>query len=423
MANEEFDFDALRDLLEGASLVGNIAQDKKTFRSAYGAFRAGNTSDFQTVLKRLGLFSNCSLVCDWIRINECIFLCRDLCGFPKSIDHVPNVRVLAVTIANITSDDKLLKELAHAFEERNCSAFKEIVARYKLGPLSHFFCLWLCATRYRLICQALCSLQQSDRPEFFLALQSAGHSLRQLLAHGDSFNQAVAAWTARDPSRLRKILGNTVTGTIPFCFLICEWLCSWRCTLVCIALRPEVPFHPVMDEIDEALAFAKVIRSFPQNPGVVRRLVVAVAGADSSAWVDVLGEFKLQRLTASVNKRAVDVFSIQLCYWACTMLYRRFFVSVFQPSSHYSWFTHVGDVSIAADIDLGSGLTNKAESGRDGRFRSIELGRFRPQADPAHRGEPMADRILYRTPLRGSANYRGLRVRAGREPASTFYVP
>src|SRR5947209_1414826 len=102
MANSS-DYAALRGLLEGANVIGQLVKDEKAFREAYDAFRAGNAAAFQAVLKRVGLVPRCSLVCEWIRIKECIFLCLEFCGIPKPADTVPNPRVLAEAIVRITA--------------------------------------------------------------------------------------------------------------------------------------------------------------------------------------------------------------------------------------------------------------------------------------------------------------------------------
>ena len=70
--------------------MGQLAEDEGAFREAYEAFRASDARKFQGVLKRLGL--RCRLICEWIRIKECIFVCLKLCGPPKPTDRQPNPR-------------------------------------------------------------------------------------------------------------------------------------------------------------------------------------------------------------------------------------------------------------------------------------------------------------------------------------------
>src|SRR5439155_4735605 len=264
--------DVFRDLLEEARTIGQLAEDERAFREAYEAFRAGDVSKFQDVLKRRGL--RCSLICEWIRIKECIFVCLNLCGPPKPTDHTPNPRELAEAIVRITSDERLVRQLAEAVEKRDHDSFQRIVEQFKLGNLCHFFCHWLCVVHYRLICHWLCSIKKVERPNLARELQSAGQALRQLLEHKDSFDQAVAASDAGDAEKLGAVI--QAAQPVSFCHFICEWFCSWRCTRVCLILCRGFPLEPIRDEIREALAFAKAMQQLGQQPLQLERLSAAV---------------------------------------------------------------------------------------------------------------------------------------------------
>jgi hypothetical protein len=70
MAKKKFDYDTIRDLLEGASVVGRLAKDEKAFRQVYEAFRSSETKEFLALLKRLDLLPRCRVVCEWIRLRQ-----------------------------------------------------------------------------------------------------------------------------------------------------------------------------------------------------------------------------------------------------------------------------------------------------------------------------------------------------------------
>jgi hypothetical protein len=386
MAENDINLDAFRDLLDEAGLVGILVREEKTFHDAYAAFRAGNAKDFQAILKKLEIITKCSLVCEWIRSKECVFLCLDLCGVPKPADQAADPRLLAEAIVRITSDSKVTEELADALDQRNRDVFQRIVTQYKLGPLCHFFCHWLCIVRYRLICRWVCGIHETERPSLAVELQAAGESIGQLLAHKDSFDQAVAAAGARDSAKLAAVIKGAQLALR--CHFICEWFCSWRCTLVCLTLCREFPLEPVNDQVAEALAFGKAIHSLTQNAGAVQRLIAAVTLGDSRVWPAILKELKLER------------FCTQICHWVCSVLCRRLCVLVCPPLAYHPWFTHVGDFSVTADIDPVSGLTNKAEAGHGGPhygfFGCLKLRGFCPKVDPTNPGDAMAYRFLYR---------------------------
>ncbi len=187
MVNREFDFEAFRDLLDGASIVGRLALREQDFRSTYFAFRQGDHALFQDTLKRLGVFSKCCLVGEWIRSNECALLCLDLCGEPAIIEPAPDPRVLAEAITGITANTETVRQLLDTLDNRDAKAFQSIAARYGIGPFSYLFCDWLCVVRYRLIGRRVCAVEHSEMPNAALELRAAGEALRRLLAREDFF--------------------------------------------------------------------------------------------------------------------------------------------------------------------------------------------------------------------------------------------
>ena len=367
MANQDFELDVFRDLLEEARIIGNLAQNDQLFTTAYEAFRARDAKAFQAALKRGGPSPRCRLVCEWIRSKECIFLCLELCGPPKPIDQTPKPRELGEAIVRITSDERLVRQLAEAVEKRDRNAFQRIVEQFKLGNLCHLFCHWLCVVRYRLICRWLCS-EQVEQPDFARELQSAGQALRQLLEHKSAFDKAVAASNAGDAEKLGAVVNRA--GLIPFCHFICEWFCSWRCTLVCLTFCRQFPLQPIKEEIPEALAFAKALQQLGQNAAQLERLSIAVGAGDARTYEAILGEFKLQR------------FCIQLCHWICFLRCRRFCIIVCPPPDLFPQFTSIGVYDydgIAPDINSSLGGNGLTIGDSRAFFNTLRLNGILPQ--------------------------------------------
>ncbi|MGO8931213.1 MAG: hypothetical protein ACLQU3_30530 [Limisphaerales bacterium] len=383
MKDQGLELDIFRDLLEEASVIGELADDGKSFTSAYEAFRAGDAKAFQAALYHLKPSSRCHLVCEWIRSKECIFLCLELCGPPKLVER-PDPRELAEAIVRITSNEAIVRRVVEALEKRDHHAFESVLMEYQLGSLCHLFCHWLCVVRYRLVCRWVCGLDQR-RPDLVRELQSAGQALRHLLGHKNAFDQAVAASTASDAEKLGSILRGD--DLFQYCHFICEWFCSWRCTLACLTFCRQLPLEPIKNQIREALEFAQAMQPLAGNPAQLERLSAAVGAGDAQAYNSLLSEFKLPR------------YCIQLCHWVCTLRCRQFCLIVCPPIFNHPWFTHVGDFAIYADIDPGTGLTNKLEVGHGGPnygfFSGLSLRGFCPKYDPAHPVEPMAYRFLY----------------------------
>jgi hypothetical protein len=78
---------------------------------------------------------------------------------------------------------------------------------------------------------------------------------------------------------------------------------------------------------------------------------------------------------------------------------RRRLRPVCPPIFNHPWFTHVGDFGIYADIDGGTGLTNKSQAGHGGPnygfFSCMSLRGFCPKYDPANPAAPMAYRFVF----------------------------
>jgi len=142
MPDQSFELDVLRDLLEEAGVVGKLAKTEKSFITAFEAFRSEDRKAFQAVLKRLQLIPYCRLVCEWIRIKWCVLLCLELAGPPEPLERTPDPRALAEAIVRITSDKKLVRQLAEAVEKRDSAAFQKLVKANDLWEVRHLFCHW-----------------------------------------------------------------------------------------------------------------------------------------------------------------------------------------------------------------------------------------------------------------------------------------
>jgi len=384
MADQSFELDVFRDLLEEAGVVGQLAKGEKSFVAAYEAFRAEDRKAFQAVLKRLKLVPHCHLVCEWIRIKECLLLCFELCGLPKPVERPPNPRVLAEAIVRITSDEKLVKQLVQILEKRDRAAFQRFVKAQKLEPICHLFCHWVCYVRYRLVCRWVCDLELTERPDLAAELRSAGAALRALLKNRRVFDQAVAASQAGDAEKLRGVI--EAAGLIPFCYFICLFFCSWRCVLVCLTLCRQFPPAKIEQPLKEAFAFAKATGMLAQKPAELERLSAAVGAGDAKALATMVEELQLQH------------FCIQLCHWICFLRCRRFCVLICPDPYNDPLFTHVGNFAIYADFDA-AGRTNKAKAGHGGPnfgfFGCLELRGFCPKKVL---GEQTAYRFLFQEP-------------------------
>jgi len=348
MADQSFELDVLRDLLDEAGAVGQLAADEKSFLAAYQAFRAGNRQAFQASLERLKLLPRCELVCEWIRSKECVFLCLELCG-PPSVDvKPPDPHVLAQAIVRITRDPKLTQQLAAIVQKRDRAGFQRFVETQKLTPFCHFFCHWVCLVRWRLACRWVCDVTLKEQPNLAAELAAAGHALGVLLENRPAFDQAVAGAQVGDAAKVGAAINSV--GLVPYCRLICEWFCSLHCVVVCLTLCRQFPLPSIAaaSELQEAFAFAKATQTLGTEPLQLEKLSAAVGAGNVKAYDALITQLKLQR------------YCIQLCHWLCFVRCRRHCIVVCPPPSLFPIFTSIGGYDYGADVHSalgGNGLT------------------------------------------------------------------
>lgn len=387
MKDASMQSDILLEFREQAAAVVELAKDGKVFGAVYKAFRSEDPKKFRAALDRAGLLARCHLICQWIRFKECIFLCWEFCGIPKTLER-PNPLEFAKAVVRVLRDEAVVKRLSAALENRDAKAFRSIVAEFKLQRYCHFFCRWLCVVRYRLLCRWMC-IPSLEKPNLVNELILAGEALSRLLENQDAFQAAVKASNAGDSEKLGSAVRSAVQ--LPYCHLICEWFCSWRCTLVCLLLLRRLPAKPVRNQIREALSFAESVESLVGNSDLMEHLNDALASGNAKSFDSAVRAFGLQR------------YSIQLCHWICSLRCHRFCILVCPPSYGNPWFTHVGDFGIYADIASGTGLTNKVQSGHGGPgfgfFGGLSLRGWCPKYHPAYARVPnnqMAYRFLFK---------------------------
>jgi hypothetical protein len=262
--------------------------------------------------------------------------------------------------------------------------------------LAHVLCRWVCGVRTRLLCHVVCSPGPVHPGPLEQELATVGHAVRALLDHPDALATVEKAVLAGRPEAIRDILGRL--NLVDVCHLVCEWLCAWRCVRFCLPVS--VQFPPERWDLAEAREFAQVTARLAKDPETLGRLADAAADDDSKAFAEIVGAAGLGR------------FAVQLCHWVCS-LRCRLLCHVVCPPVLTPWFTQVGHFDIYADIDPGTGRTNKAlgysglyyGGGPDFAFAGcLELRGFCPAASPID-GTGMRYRFLLagsNEPLTGS---------------------
>lgn len=381
--------DLLTELVAGAEAIGALALDEDHFRAGYDAFRAADQDSYQRLLAEFKISDRCELVCGWYASKECVLLCMELCGPPIDVE-LPDPREFAEVVTKITGDEELVERLATAVLDRDREGFRVLVEELKLQRFCHLLCHWVCTIRCRLICRMICAPGPLRPRDLVEELTVAGRSIAALVADRDVFAQVAKAASAGDCEQMRKVIGSL--GIADRCEIVCEWFCSWRCLRVCLLLCRRFPVTEI-PSLSEAYEFAKVTVRLAAQPDALRALVDAVESEDADAFAKQVEALQLGR------------FCVQLCHWICSRHCRLLCRCVCAPALR-PWFTHVGHFDVDADIDAGTGLTNKplAFSGLYfnggpgfGFYQCLELRGFCPQASPID-GTAMRYRFVFAGP-------------------------
>lgn len=334
MAGQAADRELLDEVLEGAQLLGGLAENDEVFRAVIDAFRAEDGESMHDLLERHGIAERCEVVCHWLRSKEAVLLCLELAG-PPPIEDAPDVRAFAEVAARVTADEELVELIAQAVQERDTAAWSSLIDKHRLGPFSHLLCHWVSTIRYRLVCDVVCRPIEVQRPPLIPELRAAGLAIGALAVDEKLFATAAEAVLAGNCEQLATTLQGRQTASS--CTQICEWFCSWRCMLSCLELCRVFPIEPIESQVSEMLQFAQATAALSGEKGSLERLAAATLRGDVQTAQTLVGELKFER------------YCIQFCHWVCFLRCQLFCVCACPPQST-GVFTHIGVLSYINDV-------------------------------------------------------------------------
>jgi hypothetical protein len=332
----------LDEVLAGANVMATLAQDEEVFRAAVDAFRAYDGESMALLLERHGLSQHCEIVCHWLRSKETVILCLELAGPPPVGEEQPDAREFAEVVARLTADDRAVRLMIDAVEDRDVSAWRELITRYDAGRFSHLLCHWVSTIHYRLVCHVVCSPHPLQRPHLGPELRFAGAAVGSLAADERLFAEASKAVLAGRCETLGSLLHSPFG---PSCLLLCEWFCSWRSMLVCLRLCRIFPFEKLESPLGEMREFALATGKLDKAP--LERLSAAFLREDDDQVQALAKEWHYER------------FCVQFCHWVGFLRCHLFCRCVCPPSST-GVFTRIGRYFYDTQIDShdpGTGLT------------------------------------------------------------------
>jgi hypothetical protein len=391
--NSAFD-DVVSRLASESDAVGRLAQDSGGFSAVIAAFEAKDADALGWVLQRLEMLPYCELICEWVRIKLCVLRCLELCGPPRADIPVPSLDQFAEVVARLASNEAGLRRVVDAVSCGNRAEFAAVLDELKLAEFCAVICHWVCGIGYRRVCGVVCGREPAALADPLNELRASGQLIESLLGNKK-------AWAAISKAALERnceILRNTINavGFAGGCETICRLICFWRCFRVCreLCVIDRVAELPG-DGVEEARSFALAFRKLAAQPRALSDLVTAVQDGNRDAYSQIVGRFGLGR------------YCLQICAWVCVVSCREFCICVCPPPQLQPWFTTVGSFDIYADIDSGTGLTNKAlpitpslvygGGPNFAFFEQLQLGGFCPVYSPTVSGAQMQYRFLFAT--------------------------
>jgi hypothetical protein len=334
----------LDEVFTGAHVMATLAQDEEVFRAVVDAFRAYDGESMAKLLARHELSQHCEVVCHWLRSKETVILCLELAGPPPEREERPDAREFAEVVAKLTADDDAVRLMIDAVEDRDVSAWRELISRHGIERFSHLLCHWVSTVHHRLVCHVVCSPIVLQRPHLGPELRYAGAAVAALAADERTFAKAEKAVLAGRCEAFGSVL--ELGGTATSCRLVCEWFCSWRCTLACLRF---CRIHPMIEPRESWLAelreFALATGKLDKAP--LERLSAAFLREDEDLVQSLVKEWHFER------------FCILFCHWVCFLRCHRFCVCVCPPRTT-GVFTKIGAYYYDTDVDShhpGDGLT------------------------------------------------------------------
>ncbi|MEO6799737.1 MAG: hypothetical protein ABI178_07365 [Rhodanobacter sp.] len=318
----------LAGLSGSARAIRRAAENESLLRELVDAFRASDGDEFQRILALLEI-TECEVVCFWLRSEECVLECVELCGFPEKAIKVEEIPRFAEAIVKITANEKWMERLAEAVLDRDPEVFNELIEELELQRVCHLLCHWACSIHWRMVCELVCSPRRIPMRHLVSELRSAGAAMRRLASNKKNLDEVIEAVAAFDCWPV-----NNMSGEGGDCHWICEWSCSWKCALVCLPACG--PFLQAKRDtsIAETRGFAQACDELEMRDGALQRLVVAELEHDMEAFAALVRMYSLER------------YCLQLCHWICSSICHRLYICVSRPPITVPLFTHLGNYRV-----------------------------------------------------------------------------
>ena len=149
--------DAASELRAAGEALASVLKNEKAFDAIGKAAVSLNCEILQSAINQAGFGPRCEIICRLICVWRSVWVCRELCEVPPLIFTGPyaieEAQEFALAARQLAGQPRVLADLVSAVQNRNAAAYREIVARFRLGP----YCWQLCSWVGSVICYEFCT--------------------------------------------------------------------------------------------------------------------------------------------------------------------------------------------------------------------------------------------------------------------------
>jgi len=140
--------DVVGEIRDAAKVMAKVLEQKKAFPSINKAAEALDCVTLQSAVEQAGFSDDCQIICCVICVWRCVWVCREICPVVDQPFAVPydieEARAFALAAKQLAQEPRGIGDLVAAAVKRDAKAYRQLIARYGLGPYCLQVCGWIC---------------------------------------------------------------------------------------------------------------------------------------------------------------------------------------------------------------------------------------------------------------------------------------
>lgn len=152
--------DAVTDIRVAGEVMAGVVANERVFGVVAKAAVTLDCETLRSAINETGFASQCEIFCGLICSWRCAWVCRQLCELPAPVLSgalgIEEARNFALAARQLATQPRALAELLSAVQNRDATAFGQIIARFGLEPYCRQVCAWVCSVTCYEFCRCVC---------------------------------------------------------------------------------------------------------------------------------------------------------------------------------------------------------------------------------------------------------------------------